>query len=158
MLKKTEKACPHKSMCAKTNVQTPGHSKGKSPVVREGNYSFFCMHRAQWQHIIWRPILHELCPPPPRANMGLSKHGNPVCRHFSAFLEPSFLQFHYEENVVCSFVQAVGGVDLGVKVFVWLQFHVFLCSGVYAGLLGTLLYGGTILFLVPDCLSHTTND
>ena len=38
--------------------------------------------------------------------------------------------------MVCSFGQAAGRVTMGVKV---LLFHVFLCSGVCAGLLDTLL-------------------
>ena len=79
---------------------------------------------------------HQYLPCP---NLGLFKHGDLV---FLPVLFPFFFFNHRlcgsnpTESVVCSFVQAAGRVNMGA---VWLSFHVLLCSGVYAGLLDTLL-------------------
>ena len=56
------------------------------------------------------------------------------------FLEPCFLRFQLHENVVCSFVQAVGEVKLGVAVCAQLFLRVLVCCGVYAGPSGTILW------------------
>ena len=42
--------------------------------------------------------------------------------------------------MVCSFAQAAGRVNMGVKVLVWVSFHAPLCFGVHAGLLDAGLY------------------
>ena len=54
------------------------------------------------------------------------------------FLNRRFCGSDPIENVVYSFVQDAGRVNVGDKVLLQLYFHVLLYSGVYAGLLDTL--------------------
>ena len=62
-----------------------------------------------------------MVPPPPCANTGLSKHGDPVLPHFwSFFLNRRFCGSDPIENVVYSFVQDAGRVNMGDKVLLQL--------------------------------------
>ena len=60
--------------------------------------------------------------PPPCANTGLSKHGDPVFPHFWSFffLNRRFFGSDPIENVVYSFVQDAGRVNMGDKVLLQL--------------------------------------
>ena len=79
--------------------------------------------------------------------MGLSKDGDPVFPHFWAFFwNHRSGGCNPIETVVRSLVRATGGVCMGGRVLVWLYSHVLLCSGVCAGVLGTLLWSRTTLF------------
>ena len=63
---------------------------------------------------------YRTAPPPPCVNTGLSKHGDPVFPHFwSFFFNRRFCGSDPIENVVYSFVQDAGRVNMGDKV--WLQ-------------------------------------
>ena len=58
-------------------------------------------------------------PPPLCPNTGLCKHGDPVFPLFWAFFwNHRFCGCNPFENVVCSFVQAAGRVNMGVLLLV----------------------------------------
>ena len=63
-----------------------------------------------------------LCnPPPPCPDTGLTKHGGRVLPHlWASFWNHRFCGSNPMGNGVCGFVQAAGGVYVGVKVLVWL--------------------------------------
>ena len=69
---------------------------------------------------VWCASVDPMYPPPPCANTGLSKHGPRVSALLVLFLNRRFCGSDPIENVVYSFVQDAGRVNMGDKVLLQL--------------------------------------